>query len=146
MRFRSILWSAIWIGIISQATSLPAAPPKLSLVPPEQVGMRSDRLAIIDELVASGIQDRRMPGCVIAIGPHGKLAFLKAYGDRQLEPTKVPMTVNTVFDMASITKPVATGTSVMMMVEQGKMRLRNRVSDYLPNFAVNDKDKITITQ
>ena len=146
MRFRSILWSAIWIGIISQASSLPAAPPKLPLVPPEQVGMRSDRLAIIDELVASGIQDRRMPGCVVAIGRHGRLAFLKAYGDRQLEPTKVPMTVDTVFDMASITKPVATGTSVMIMVEQGKMRLRNRVSHYLPNFAVNDKDKITITQ
>ncbi|MDG2381041.1 MAG: DUF1343 domain-containing protein [Pirellulaceae bacterium] len=123
-----------------------AAPPKLTQVVPEMVGMRSSDLARIDALVAEGLAAKKMPGCVILIGRHGKIAFQRAYGNRHLEPETSPMTIDTVFDMASITKPVATATSVMMLVERGQLRLRNRVSDYLPDFAANGKQDITITQ
>ena len=73
MRFRSILRSAIWIGIISQASSLPAAPPKLPLVSPEQVGMRSDRLAIIDELNAVSDHQYHMTRARFAALPNAVL-------------------------------------------------------------------------
>ena len=67
-------------------------------------------LAAIDGLVAKGIADGEMPGAVVCIGRSEGIAFLKAYGDRQVEPSREPMTTDTVFDMASITKPVATAT------------------------------------
>ncbi|MCP4189922.1 MAG: DUF1343 domain-containing protein [Planctomycetaceae bacterium] len=140
----------IAVGLLSQmalSTHLGfAAPPKLAQVAPELVGMRSSDLARIDGLVAEGLAAQRMPGCVIVIGRHGKIVFQRAYGNRRLQPEPSPMTIDTVFDMASITKPVATATSVMMLVERGQLRLRNRVSDYIPDFAVNGKQDITITQ
>jgi uncharacterized protein YbbC (DUF1343 family) len=119
---------------------------KLELAVPDDVGMRSERLAFIDDVVQEGLDQKKMPGCVIAIGRHGKIALLKAYGNKRVEPTVEPMTVDTVFDMASITKPVATATSVMALVEQGKVRIRNHVTDYVPEFGVNGKDSITIHQ
>lgn len=126
--------------------AISATPAKLPVVAPESVGLRTDHLARIDEIVADGLAAKKMPGCVIAIGRHGKLAFLRAYGNRRLEPQIEPMTIDTVFDMASITKPVATATSVMMLVERGQLRLRDRVSEYLPEFSANGKKDITIAQ
>lgn len=119
---------------------------KLEIVSPEAVGMRSERLSHIDPIVEAGLDEKKMPGCVIAIGRHGKIALLRAYGDKRVEPQVEPMTVDTVFDMASITKPVATATSTMVLVEQGKVRIRNRVSEYIPEFGVNGKEKVTIFQ
>ncbi|MEM0926106.1 MAG: exo-beta-N-acetylmuramidase NamZ domain-containing protein, partial [Planctomycetota bacterium] len=105
-----------------------------------------EHLTHIDALVAKGLDEKQMPGCVIAIGHKGKLVFLKAYGKRSLYPTAEPMQVDTVFDLASITKPVATATSVMVLLEQGKIRLRDRVSDLIPEFGVNGKKRITVEQ
>ena len=113
---------------------------------PEEVGLRSDRLAAIDNLVAEGLEKKLMPGCVIAIGRRGKIAYHRAYGNRQLEPEPQPMSTDTVFDMASITKPVATATSVMILVEQGKLRIRDRVATYIPEFANSGKQRITLMQ
>jgi uncharacterized protein YbbC (DUF1343 family) len=127
------------------AGSLGAAPGRLPRVEPGEVGFRVERLAAIQAVVDEGLGRRRMPGCVIAFGRHGKLAWLRAYGHRQLQPEPLEMTTDTVFDMASITKPVATATSVMMLVEQGKLRLRDPVSDYFEEFAEHDKQHITLT-
>ncbi len=113
---------------------------------PEAVGMRSSHLAHIDDLVQEGLDRGQMPGCVVAIGRQGKLVFLKAYGHKQVKPDRVPMTTDTVFDMASITKPVATATSIMILLDRGQVRLRNRASDYIADFAANGKKNITITQ
>ncbi|MCA9169638.1 MAG: serine hydrolase, partial [Planctomycetales bacterium] len=137
-----VLYAVVLVG---QSAVVQAAPPKLPLTTPESVGLRSERLAQIDSIVAEGLAADRMPGCVIAIGRRGQLAMLKAYGNRQTEPTTLPMTVDTVFDMASITKPVATGTSVMMLLEQGKLRLREPVTTYFPNFGSHGKDSIKLT-
>jgi len=111
---------------------------------PAEVGMTAERLARIDNVVQQAIEQHKMPGCVVAIGHRGKLVYLKAYGNRQLEPRKVPMTTDTVFDMASLTKPLATATSVMQLVEAGAVRLADRVAEYLPEFGQQGKDRITI--
>ena len=124
----------------------PPIPPKLPVAAPADVGLDAAQLGPIDELVAEGIRAGEMPGCVVAIGRRGKLAWLKAYGHRQLEPQRVPMTVDTVFDLASLTKPIATATSVMLLAEQGRLRLERSAAEYLPAFGTQGKDKITIRQ
>jgi uncharacterized protein YbbC (DUF1343 family) len=111
---------------------------------PAAVGLDASRLHRVDELVTEALAEKKMPGCVICVGRHGKIGFLKAYGHKQVEPTVLPMTTDTLFDMASITKPVATATSIMLLIEQGKLRLSDKVSTFLPEFAANDKEPITI--
>jgi CubicO group peptidase (beta-lactamase class C family) len=111
---------------------------------PAAVGMDSVKLAQIDALVADGIQQKKMPGCVVCIGRRGKIMWLKSYGNKQLKPTEVPMTTDTVFDLASITKPMATATSIMLLVERGQLKLDDKVVGIFPEFAANEKDGITI--
>ena len=125
------------IASISRAENLPTAEP-------DAVGMDAAQLKRIDEVVAEGLEQNKMPGCVVCVGRHGKIVFLKTYGKKQLQPEALPMTADTVFDMASITKPVATATSVMQLIERGKLSLRDKVSTLIPEFAVNNKDTITI--
>ncbi|MCU0877686.1 MAG: DUF1343 domain-containing protein [Pirellulaceae bacterium] len=142
------LWiAAVWrlvLAIVLGFGSGRGASGQLPVVEPAEVGLDAVRLARIDELVAEGIAEKRMPGCVVCIGRQGKIAWLKAYGNKQLVPSEVPMTTDTVFDMASITKPVATATSVMLLVEQGKLRLSDKVADHIAEFAANGKEAITI--
>jgi CubicO group peptidase (beta-lactamase class C family) len=121
-----------------------AAPPALPLVRPEAVGMNAARLRHIDEIVQEGLDRDRMPGCVVLVGTRGSIAWLKAYGSRQTQPEVVPMTTDTVFDLASLTKPVATATSVMSLIEQQKIALDDPVVKYIPEFAPNGKHVITI--
>ncbi|MFH1923210.1 MAG: exo-beta-N-acetylmuramidase NamZ domain-containing protein [Planctomycetota bacterium] len=106
--------------------------------------MRSGDLKEIDAVVAEGIEAGEMPGCVVMIGRRGKVVFLKAYGDRQIEPERVAMTTDTVFDMASLTKPVATATSVMILLQEGKLRLEDRVAEHVPEFGNHGKEEITV--
>lgn len=120
--------------------------PKLPRAEPESVGTSSAKLAELDSIVAEEIEKGTFPGCVIAIGRHGRLVLLRAFGRRQLEPTKVPMTTDTLFDLASVTKPVATATSVMILVERGKVDLDSPVAKYVPEFGRNGKEKITVFQ
>lgn len=108
--------------------------------------MDSQHLAQIDQVVQDGIEAGEMPGCVVMVGRRGKVVFFKAYGHRQVEPERIPMTNDTVFDMASLTKPVATATSVMILVQEGKLRLEAPVAEYVPEFGNNGKEKITLLQ
>ena len=111
---------------------------------PEQVGFDADRLRRVDAVIEQGLEEKKMPGCVFGVARRGKLVWLKAYGHRQWEPTPVPMTTDTLFDLASITKPVATACSVMLLVERGKLGLDDKVTRYLPEFAAEGKEAITI--
>ncbi|MGQ9574755.1 MAG: exo-beta-N-acetylmuramidase NamZ domain-containing protein [Thermoguttaceae bacterium] len=140
-------WSVL-LGLAAAGLPGPstAAPPRLPLVRPEQAGMDAATLARIDAVVEEGLQARNMPGCVVAIGRHGKLVLWKAYGSRQLLPQPVPMTTDTLFDLASLTKPVATATSLMLLIQAGKLRLEDRVAAYLPEFGQNGKQQITVLQ
>lgn len=114
---------------------------------PEQVGMNSTRLAHADQVILQAINEGQMPGAVLAIVRKGKLAYLKAYGNRQVIPTQEPMTPQTVFDLASCTKPIATATAVMILVERGLVRLSDPVKLYIPGFKSwhgENKDTATI--
>lgn len=120
--------------------------PKLEVVSPETLAVDSQQLNRIDGLVFEAIKKNQLPGAVVCVGYQGKIVFLKAYGDKQVEPTRIPMTTDTLFDMASVTKPLATALSVMLLAEQGTIRVRHRASDYLPEFAKEGKEDITIQQ
>ncbi len=100
----------------------------------------------IDRLVAESIRRGNMPGCVVAIGDQSGIEFLKAYGNRQVVPSVEPMTKETLFDLASLTKPIATATSIMKLVELRKIRLDDPVAKHWPEFGAKGKDKITIEQ
>ena len=123
-----------------------ASATSLTVVPPASVGMNAARLAVIDEIVDEGLRRSRMPGCVVLVGHRGRIAYRRAFGFRQLQPHKVPMTIDTVFDMASLTKPIVTATSVMLLVEAGLVDVDRPVATYLPEFGVNGKDVITVRQ
>jgi len=131
--------------VMSGATSLLANEP-LKVSEPVELGALEVPLAAIQPLVEQGIARGEFAGCVIALGRSSGLFYLQAYGDRQIEPKRNAMTTETLFDLASLTKPVATATSVMRLVEQGKVRLSDPVAMYLPEFAANGKEAITIDQ
>jgi uncharacterized protein YbbC (DUF1343 family)/CubicO group peptidase (beta-lactamase class C family) len=101
--------------------------------------------ARLDEVIEQAIKERTIPGAVLIVGHNGEIVHRKAYGNRALIPSREPMTVDTIFDCASLTKVVATTTAVMMLVEEGKLRLGDRLSKYLPEFA-GGRSPITIEQ
>jgi uncharacterized protein YbbC (DUF1343 family)/CubicO group peptidase (beta-lactamase class C family) len=104
------------------------------------------RLASVDAVIAQALHDGNIPGAVLLVGHNGQVIYRKAYGNRALEPRREPMTLETIFDLASLTKVVATTTAVMKLVEQGKIRLNDPVAKYLPEFGQNGKEDITVRQ
>src|SRR5438046_2745505 len=119
---------------------------RLAVVKPAEVGMDPERLSRIQPILQEAIEKKQIPGAVVLVVRQGKICFRKAIGFRSLEPTSTPMTADTVFDLASLTKPVATATTLMILLEQGKLRLHDRVAEHLPEFGQNGKDKITVEQ
>ncbi len=103
-------------------------------------------LPTVDAVIQQEISDGSIPGAVLVVGHDGKVIYRKAYGHRALEPRPEPMTVDTIFDIASLTKVVATTPAVMQLFEQGKIRLNDPVTKYIPDFGQNGKQDITIRQ
>lgn len=104
------------------------------------------RFAKVDEAVEAALKRGDCPGAVVLVVHNDEVVFRKAYGFRAVEPGKQPMTSDTVFDLASLTKPIATGTSVMLLIEQGKLHPADRVSKHWPAFAANGKADVTVAQ
>lgn len=104
------------------------------------------RLGQVDAVIEQAIADGNIPGAVLVVGHDGKIIYRKAYGERALDPRRETMTLDTIFDLASLTKVIATTTSVMQLAEQGKIRFNDPVAKYLPEFAQNGKEDITIRQ
>ena len=102
--------------------------------------------AALDDVIADGIRNGDFPGAVLLVGRGDQIVYRKAYGNRAVQPEKVPMTVDTVFDMASVSKVMATATSIMVLVERGQVRLEDRVTKYLPDFGANGKEGVTVEQ
>lgn len=115
---------------------------KLPVVIPESVGLNTVHLMNIDRVVHQAIEKQEIPGAVIAIVREGKIGYLKAFGNKQIYPTSHPMDVRTVFDLASCTKPLATAISTFLLLEQGKIRLIDPVSYYLPHFKGYESDSL----
>lgn len=102
------------------------------------------RLAQMDSVIAGEIANKKLPGAVVIVGRNGRLVWRKAYGARAIEPIREAMTADTIFDLASLTKVVATATSVMILVERGKVRLTDPVSTHIPELKGEGRDRITI--
>ena len=126
------------------ATGGAAEPSRLPRGEPASVGVDGAKLAAIHELVATAIGEKKLPGCVVCIGRRGRVIWLHAYGQRAILPTAEPMTVDTVFDLASLTKPLATGVAVMHCVERGRISLDDKVVVHLPEFAPRGKDELLV--
>jgi uncharacterized protein YbbC (DUF1343 family) len=98
-----------------------------------------------DAAIQLAIAEKKIPGAVLVVGHQGRVIYRKAYGKRALVPAEEPMTMDTIFDIASLTKVVATTPSIMKLFEEGKVRLSDKVTDYLPEFQDGHSD-ITIVQ
>jgi uncharacterized protein YbbC (DUF1343 family)/CubicO group peptidase (beta-lactamase class C family) len=101
--------------------------------------------ANLDEEIGKAIEEGKAPGAVCLVWHDGKVIYRKAFGNRALTPAKEAMTVDTIFDAASLTKVVATTASLMKLFEQGKLRIADKVTVYLPEFQ-HGKSDITIRQ
>jgi CubicO group peptidase (beta-lactamase class C family) len=102
------------------------------------------KLAEIDTAVEAAIKRGDCPGAVVLVVHADAVAYRKAFGKRAVKPDEVAMTADTIFDMASLTKPVATGTAVMLLIERGKLKPDDLVSKHWPEFAANGKEKVTV--
>lgn len=139
-------FSFLLFALLIPAEQVRAAPPVLQICEPEDCGLIVPRLSAIDRVVEEGLRYERMPGCVVLVGYRGRIVWLKSYGSRQVKPDVVPMTADTVFDLASLTKPIATATSIMLLIEDGLVALDAPATKYIPEFGNNGKEVITIRQ
>src|ERR1039457_4525687 len=94
----------------------------------------------LDEVMGQAIAQDRLPGAVLLVGHNGQVVYRKAYGKRALVPQPEAMTLDTIFDCASLTKVIATTSSLMELFEQGKFRLNDKVTDYIPEFQGGKSD------
>jgi uncharacterized protein YbbC (DUF1343 family)/CubicO group peptidase (beta-lactamase class C family) len=132
----------VFLGALALGLMVRALPD----APPEQLGFDPARLVRIDDAVGAAIQKKQAPGAVVLVGRRGKIAYAKAFGQRSIEPNPEPMVRDAVFDMASLTKPVATATSIMILIERGELRLADRLGKLLPEFDNHGKGEITLEQ
>jgi uncharacterized protein YbbC (DUF1343 family)/CubicO group peptidase (beta-lactamase class C family) len=145
-------WRRVWhlslnVCLILTATLLVIQPTRsLAEVSDSEGSSRVPHFAAVDAAVEQSIQEGQIPGAVLLVGHDGHIVYRKAYGSRSLEPDREPMTPNTIFDLASLTKVIATTPAVMQLMEQGKVWLNDPVAKYLPEFAANGKEDITVRQ
>jgi uncharacterized protein YbbC (DUF1343 family)/CubicO group peptidase (beta-lactamase class C family) len=102
------------------------------------------RMARIADVVADAIAAKQIPGAVVMVGRGDQVAYRQAFGNRSVEPAVEAMTLDTLFDLASLTKVVATTTAVMMLVEDGRVRLSDTVATHIPGFERYGKGDITV--
>ena len=100
--------------------------------------------ARVEEALDSAVGRGVFPGAVLLVRDATRVFYLRAVGCRQLEPTPAPMAEDTIFDLASLTKPLATTTALMLLVRDGKVRLDDRAARFFHNFGVHGKAMVTV--
>jgi CubicO group peptidase (beta-lactamase class C family) len=111
---------------------------------PEDVGFRADAMAAVDSVVERAVADGAFPGGVVAVGKDGALAHLRAFGRLSYEADATEVRADTIYDLASLTKIVATTTAAMILVDEGRLDLSRPVSAFLPRFRGAGKEKVTV--
>ncbi len=106
----------------------------LNMVSPESVGLSPTHLKYVDIAIEREIAEGHIPGAVVAVVKGGAMPYLKAYGNKSLTPTVEPMSVNTIFDLASCTKSISTALAAMILVERGQLSIRDNLDMYIPDF------------
>jgi serine-type D-Ala-D-Ala carboxypeptidase len=104
-----------------------------------KAGMDPKPLVYIDSVITHAVKQKTIPGAVVMVSRRGHMVYKKSFGFAQTIPEKKPMRTDMMFDMASVTKPVATATSIMVLCERGQLRLTDRVSDYVSDFSCYQK-------
>lgn len=113
---------------------------------PARLSISPEQLARMDSVIEESISRSELPGAVVLVARKGRVVWEKAYGSRAVEPTREAMTTDTVFDLASLTKVIATATSIMILVERGQVRLNDPLSRFIPEIKGEGKERITIEQ
>ncbi|MDR1726650.1 MAG: beta-lactamase family protein [Acidobacteriota bacterium] len=158
IRWSGAMLLAACLGCVSGSTQQGGTPPGASIpaapdaacepvdAAPEAAGMDASGLQGIDKAVTDAIAAGELPGAVVVVARHGKVVYRKAFGMRAVAPAPEAMTVDTIFDIASLSKVVATTPAVMQLAERGAVDLNAPVKRYLPRFAGGGKDAITVRQ
>jgi len=110
---------------------------------PGRVGVSANQLLAVDSLANDAIRQQATPGCVVLVARNGKIFYHKAFGFQTYDSTR-PVTLETIYDMASVTKICATTLSIMKLYDQGKLNLKKRLVDYLPWVRGSDKENLMI--
>ena len=119
---------------------------RLPHIAPESAGMSASRLALIDEVVRRGINAGGYPGASVIVARHGAIVWERGYGDLDWGTGVAVDPERTMYDLASLTKVVATTAAAMVLVDHGTLRLDERVTHYLPTFSGGAKDQVTIRE
>ena len=132
----------------AQSTGKPAAdtPPAATTAPPAPAATKEEQswFAPLDEVLKDAVAQGDAPGAVLLVAHNGLTVYRKAYGNRTVGPKAEPMTLDTIFDLASLTKVIATTTCVMRLEQLGQIKLNDPVAKYIPDFAQNGKEDVTI--
>ncbi|HEY0405015.1 MAG TPA: exo-beta-N-acetylmuramidase NamZ domain-containing protein [Pyrinomonadaceae bacterium] len=131
--------SLILLSLLMQASAA-----NLPTAAPASVGMSAERLAELDKIIEEAISRHETPGAVVLVARRGRVVWRKAYGARALTPSREQMTPDTIFDLASLTKVVATATSIMILIERGRVRLSDALTDYIPELKGEGRERITL--
>jgi CubicO group peptidase (beta-lactamase class C family) len=121
-------------------------PSPLPVASPAAVGFDAARLAQVDRLLESAVSARAFPGAILAIGRGGSLVRLRAFGRLSYDPGSPEVRTNTLYDLASLTKVVVTTTVAMMLVDDGRLDLDERVVSLVPGFTGGRKDEVRVRQ
>jgi uncharacterized protein YbbC (DUF1343 family)/CubicO group peptidase (beta-lactamase class C family) len=151
VKHQSTMLRWVWIALMAVGTgnaALPAAGARAGVGTGGYAATDAAPAAFnsVERIMNAAVERGTIPGGVVLVGHEGKVVYRKAFGMRSLEPVREAMTVDTIFDLASMTKCIATATSVMKLVQEGKLRLNDPVAAYLPEFAKNGKENITLRQ
>ncbi|MDD3586002.1 MAG: serine hydrolase [Thermoguttaceae bacterium] len=138
---------SLFLFVLLTASSIESAQPVaegLECVTPAALNMDAQKLGLIDAIAAGEIAMSHTPGMVVAIGRGNKICLLKAYGNRQLYPKIEPMTTDTLFDLASVTKVACSATAINVLIDRGLVSSEDKITRFFPEFGTCGKDRITI--
>ena len=133
--------SILIVLLFSVFYNLPAQ--SLPVASPFDLGFDTGHLKQADAVIQKAIEQKDIPGAVLLVTRHNKIAYRKAYGYKEILPKKIKMEVTDVFDLASLTKPMATATSAMILIDRGQLRLLDKVKDFFPEFIPWQEDSST---
>jgi len=135
-----------WNAVAALLIAIVAATHAIAGSVPSPARLSQSDLSSIPAIVQSEIEAGRIPGAVVEIGQADRTVYRRAFGYRELEPARVAMTPDTIFDLASLTKAVATSIAIMQLQENRQINIDSPVARYWPGFARNGKGDITIRE
>ena len=109
-----------------------------------KISKSKNNFSKVERIVNNAIEDSAFPGAVVLVEKNDKIVFEKAFGHFTYDKNSSPMTLNTLFDLASLTKVISTTNCAMICIDRGLFKLDDRVAKYIPHFAANGKENITI--